>query len=377
MQFNKHLFLFLALLVILLENASGFIPERRRNYEDREENVYMIIPAIASLPGAGVFFGVLSSFSNIAGTGIDAAVSKAETISDESDIHVNAFALREIPLVIPGLTFEYWFGDIKLNEYNSYLPGRNSPNFTIPYTGEFDYYFLRPAYRFWERRISLFYNLIFFKGYAINEDGFDTESARHSASGILLIDLTDDEVDPRIGLRYRYSLSLTPPTRSFLGEDSDGTDDEERITTRQHNLSLYIPFTDRFMLVLNKQTFSATGREDSDEVVTGGSLDLRGYPGSRWSDRNGESTAIEGRYTVPLNTDVDIYLIRGTLDGIQLAAFYETGQVAPEVDGRLQQDLHQSFGFGVRALLDAIVLRLDLAFSDEGNQTHLTIDQPF
>jgi hypothetical protein len=363
-------------LLFSVEVASALIPERRRLYEEREENVYMIIPAIASLPGAGVFFGVLGSFSNIGGTGIDAAVTKAETISDESDIHINAFALREIPLFIPGLTFEYWFGDMKLNEYNSYLPGRNSPDFTIPYTAEFDYHFVRPAYRLWERRIGLFYNLIFFKGFAINQDGHDVETATHSASGMLLVDLTDDEIDPRVGLRYQYRFSMAAPTKTLLGEDSE-SGDGERLSSRNHSLSIYIPVTDRWMLALNKQQFSADGREDTDEVVSGGSLSLRGYPGGRWSDRYGESSAIEGRYTIPIDTDLNLILVRGRLDGVQLAGFYETGQVSPKADDRLYSDLHQSFGFGVRALLDAIVLRLDLAFSDEGHQTHLTIDQPF
>ncbi len=184
-------------------------------------------------------------------------------------------------------------------------------------------------------------------------------------------------MDPKIGLRYRYAFSVTPPRKSILGEDSDRDDNAEELSTKEHSLTIYVPFTDQFTLILNRRSFSAEGREESDTVVSGGSLELRGYPGRRWSDRFGESTAVESRYTIPLNKELDIYIIRGTLDGLQLAAFYEAGQVSPQADNRLHEELHHSYGFGIRALLDAIVLRLDFGFSEEGSQTHLTIDQPF
>ncbi|MCP4754592.1 MAG: BamA/TamA family outer membrane protein [Proteobacteria bacterium] len=368
------------LLLIVAGELFAIVPDRRRSFEDRRENVYMVIPAIASMPGAGVFAGVLGSFSNIAGTGIDAAVTQAETIGAESDIHMRAFAFREVPLLLPGLTIEFWFGDIKLNDYHSYLPGRNSPNFTVPYTGEFEYYFLRPVWRFWERRFSFHYSLVFFKGYTINDEGNDVESASHSARGTVIVDLTDDETDPRKGIRLRHTTTLKAPSRSVLGKDSESDsseEEEDELIRKEYELSVYVPITDRFTLVLYNQRFFAEGREDSDDIVSGGSLNLRGYPGGRWSDRYGETNIVEGRYTIPTDLDMDVYLVHGVLEGIQLATFYEVGQVNPEQNGDLYKELHQSYGFGVRALLEAIVLRLDLAYSDEGNEVHLTIDQPF
>ncbi|MFH2130889.1 MAG: BamA/TamA family outer membrane protein [bacterium] len=367
------------LLALSWQDASALIPDRRRSFDERRENVYMIIPAIASLPGAGVFAGILGSFSNINGSGIDAAVTQAETIDSESDIHVRAFALREIPLLIPGLTFEYWFGDIKFDDYSTYLPGRNSPNFTIPYKGEFDYLLLHPVWRLFDRRINLSYYLIYFKGFSVNEDGYEEEIGQHSARGEVLLDLTDDVIDPRTGIRLRYSYSMKAPEKSILGKNSSNTTDAEKedITTRNLELSLYFPITQQFTLVYYHQQFEAAGREETDEIVTGGSLSLRGYPGGRWSDRYGMLNTLEGRYTIPTNTNIDIYLINGVLEGIQLAAFYETGQVSPKKNDDLFKDLHQSYGFGIRALIEAIVFRLDFAFSDEGAETHLTIDQPF
>lgn len=371
----------IVLLLALLVSAQAFalVPERRRLYEDREPNSYLVIPAIASLPGVGIFAGVIGSFSNLWDSGIDAAVTEAQTIGGEgeSDIHLRAYALREIPLLIEGLTFEYWFGDIKLTDYYSYLPGRDSPDYLIPYTGEFDYYFFRPSYRLWERRIEVNYNLIYFKGYAINDTGQEVLEGAHAAFGNVVFDFTDDWVDPSKGLRMQYSTNLKAPKSSFLGEDTDPSDTTERLKTENYQVGLYLPFGDVTTLALYQEWCQATGLEDSEEVQTCGALRLRGYPGGRWSDRYARTRIAELRQTVPMNLKMDWVLVNGTLDGLQLAAFYEEGQVSPEDDERLDQDLHRSYGAGVRALIDAIVLRFDLGFSEAGPQTHLTIDHAF
>ena len=369
----RHCFLFLATGLFFAQTALGLIPDRRRLYEDRRENVYMVIPAVASLPGAGVFVGVLGSFSNLGGSGIDAAVTQAQTMGGDSDIYISAYALREVPLFLDGLTLEYWFGNIQLNEFNAYLPGRNSPDFTIPYTGKFKYYFLNPAYRFWERRINLTYNLVFFNGYAINEDGEDMLTGSHAASGNLLLDFTDDWVDPHKGLRLGYGVTLDAPSKSILGEDSKNTQAVES-KNKDYSATLYIPTGDDVTWVAHQQWFTSSSGEGG---WGGGAINLRGYPGGRWSDRYGKMQALEVRYTDHMSKEFDFVLAQGVLDGLQYAAFYEQGQVSPALDERLNQDLHRDYGVGMRALIDAIVLRLDLAFSEAGPQTHLTIDQPF
>jgi len=366
------------ILLFFVDILFALLPDRRRDFEQREENVYMALPIIASIPGAGVFGGMLGSFSNIAGTGIDAAIVEASTFNSEADIHIRAWAFKELPLYVPGLTLEYWFGDINFSDYQSYLPGRDSPKFTIPSTGKIKYNFLRPALRLFKRRFNMTYNLVFFKGFAVNGSGEEEEIAQHSASGNILLDFTDDVIDPKIGLRLSYTNSMKAPESSFLGKNSSNESGFlDDIETRQKEIIAYIPFTDQFTLVAFNQIFEAIGGENSGDVISGGSLSLRGYPGGRWSDRYGETRSLEGRYTVPTNLDLDIYIVHGLLEGIQFAAFYETGQVAPDKDNRLYEDLHRSYGVGVRLLLEAIVLRADIADSDEGIQTHITIDQPF
>ena len=368
-----------AQLVFLPTPSDAQVAERRRVFEERRENVYLIIPAVASLPGVGLFVGVVSSFSNMGGTGIDAAVTVAESV-EGSDISAKALAVREIPLFIPGLSLEYQVADIKLGNFTTFLPGRNSPNFTIPFTGEFDVQVLAPSLRLFERRLNLTYRLAFFEGFSVTDDGTEVQQASHGASGSLLLDFTDDVIDPRRGFRIGYTTSLTAPENSLLGRNSEPVEllgEDKDIKVENYTLTFYFPFSEQLTLAWHNFYSLASGNEGSDQVVSGAAIPLRGYPGNRWRDRFGVFTGLEARYTLPLNQEIDFLLMHGLLEGIQFALFYEVGQVNPDDGSALYDDLRNSYGVGIRALVEAIVLRLDVATSEEGPQFHLTIDQPF
>jgi hemolysin activation/secretion protein len=365
-------------LLLLAPAAGAQVPERRRDYESRRPNEYLIVPAVASLPGIGVFAGVISSATNLGDTGIDAAATLAHSI-DNTDIDVQFLVVRNIPIVDRHLTLEYWTGHLRLGNFQAYLPGRNSPNFTIPVTAEFNYQLVRPVLRFWERRINLSYSLFYFDGFNFDQNGNEQPNARNGASADFLLDLTDDVVNATRGVRFHYNTSLRAPSETFFGRDRTpaGVVDSNDVTVENYEVTGYLPLSARLGLVLDAQFFQARGQESRGEVIAGGSPPLRGYPGGRWSDRYGVFGAAELRYTFPTDYDLDIYLARGIVEGIQLALFTDAGQVSPKNDSKLFTDLHHSYGVGVRALFEAIVLRLDLATSDEGLQTHLTIDQPF
>lgn len=369
----------LALLAALPSAAGAFPPERRRNYEARAPNEYLIIPALASIPGAGVFAGVLASASNLGGTGVDVGGAVAQSI-DGTDIRIRAVALQNVPLYRPAFVLDYQVADIKLGNFQAYIPGRDSPNFTVPITAEFRFQMLRPRLVLWERRIQLSYTLGFFDGFDFDERGNEIPFAQHSARADMRLDFTDDVLDPRRGVRFGYGTTLDAPQHSILGDDSGRSSafgNESSVRVEEYLLNGYIPLAEHWVLAWSNRYFAATGREDGDEVVSGGSPPLRGYPGGRWSDRYGVFSGAEARYTIPLFRRLDFALARGILEGIQLAAFYEVGQVSPTRDHSLFEAMHHSYGGGVRALFSGVVVRLDLAGSDEGVQTHLTIDQPF
>jgi hypothetical protein len=375
--------LLLALLLALpaAEAGADLVPERRRDYGERIPNEYLIIPAVASLPGFGVFVGVIASGSNIADTGVNVGGGLAESVSG-SDIHIQALAAQEIPVWRPALTLDYILADIKLGNYQSYLPGRNSPNFTFPVTQEFRFQMLRPTLRLWERRITLAYALGFAHGFNVDENGNEITSRSHSANGSAALDFTDDVVNPVRGLRFSYQTSLTPPTSSFFGTDSKNASallaaGRGNLRSEQYALTGYLPVADRLGLAVDAEFLQTLGASGS-AVVAGGSIPLRGYPGGRWRDRYGVFGAVEARYTIPLNRRLDIWgLAHGIMEGLQFATFYEQGQVSPSRDELLFTGMHSDYGAGVRVLFQAIVVRFDIAIGGDVAQTALTVNQAF
>lgn len=370
----------LALLLASAGAARAFPPERRRQFDERPPNEYLLIPAVASLPGVGTFVGLIGSASNVGDTGIDIAATLAESI-DGSDISVKAVAFRELPTGIPGLSLDFQFADIVLGEFRTFLPGRDSPNFTIPTSAAFDFYLIRPTLRLFDRRFSLFYALGFFDGFDFNDSGNEIAFRQHTASAGLVLDLSDDVVDPRRGLRFSFDTTLDPPSSTILGKDSNTPSafDEGGTRLRRFGLTFYFPLSERLNLAWNNQVFASSGgaADGVRGVIAGGSPPLRGYPLNRWRDRFAVFHGLDLRFNIPLGVELDFLLARGVLEDLQLAVFYEVGQVSSGDNSSLYDDLRQSYGFGVRILLRAIVLRLDLAFSDEGPQTHLTIGHVF
>ncbi len=367
-------------LVLFASQVSAIVPERRRDYEKRRPNEYLIIPAVASIPGIGTFVGIISSFSNLGDTGIDAAAVIAESV-DGSDISITAIAMRDIPLGIPGLTFDLQQADLEIGNLQVYLPGRDSPNFTIPVTAEFQFYLLSPTLRLFERRFNLVYNMGYFKGFDFDDEGNEIEFAQNSLSWGVEFDITDDVVDPRKGVRLAHTATLPSPDSSFFGENSETESafGDDEIQQKATSLTFYLPLSERAILAWNNQWFEAVGGEDGspEAIVAGGSPPLRGFPANRWRDRFGVFHGLDLRYNFPFGTVLDILLVRGVLEDLQVAAFYEVGQVAPANDSTLYKDMHESYGVGFRMLLQAIVLRLDLANGSEGPQTHLTIGHAF
>jgi len=371
----------LLLLPALADAEVDWVPARRRDYDARPPNEYLVIPAVASLPGFGFFVGGLASGSNLLNTGMNVGAGLAESVSG-SDIHVQVAALEEVPLWKRLLSFDYLYGDIKLGNYQAYVPGRDSPNFTYPVTQEFVFEEFRPTLRLWERRITASYSMSYTSGFNVDSNGNQVASRSNGASGDVALDFTDDVVNPLVGVRFDFQTGLTAPRSTFFGSDSSNSSsllgaNRNKVHNEQYTLTGYVPVTERLDLVGDAEFFQAVGNA-GNTIVTGGSLPLRGYPANRWSDRYGVFGGFEGRYTIPLNRRLEIPgLAHGIIDGFQLAAFYEQGQVSPVNNGTLYTHMHSDYGAGIRLILEAIVVRFDVAVSDEGTQTALTVNQPF
>jgi len=111
----------------------------------------------------------------------------------------------------------------------------------------------------------------------------------------------------------------------------------------------------------------------------GGLWRLRGYPATRYNDKAAIYYGLEYRHTLDWNPLKDITLGgRLDVDWIQLVALGEVGRVAPtwKLD-TLHEDMRWSAGGGIRAMVNHLLLRLDVAKSEEDVIAQLFIGHPW
>ena len=111
----------------------------------------------------------------------------------------------------------------------------------------------------------------------------------------------------------------------------------------------------------------------------GGLFRLRGYPATRFNDRSAIYYGMEYRHTLLWNPLKNFTLgNRLDVDWIQLVGFSELGRVAPNWSfNELHTDMKWSLGAGLRIMVNNIILRADLASSEEDAILQLFIGHPF
>lgn len=116
-------------------------------------------------------------------------------------------------------------------------------------------------------------------------------------------------------------------------------------------------------------------------AMLGGLEHLRGFPQGRFHDRSVVYYGGEYRHTLDWNPLRDVTLLRWLrvrVDWLQAVAFAEAGRVNDSFElDELHSDLKYSGGVGVRAFANDLVIRADLAFSEEDAILQMTIDHPF
>lgn len=226
------------------------------------------------------------------------------------------------------------------------------------------------------------------------------------------VDLTDDRLDPRGGVRLEFAARLP----------SDSDLDESEFFVTDYNVTGYLPFRRWDALVFNVfhsrafvtregETDFATlqqksgldcGRyspgEDRDRCVAteerlinnliannrhgtasplGGTQRLRSFDNYRFYASQALSYGVEYRWNLTDEyTPFNVYIAKGIRTGIQLAAFWERGMVA-ERSRDLLGDGRQSYGIGFRLILSGVIIRFDYAIGDEGAQTQIFITYPW
>jgi hypothetical protein len=115
-------------------------------------------------------------------------------------------------------------------------------------------------------------------------------------------------------------------------------------------------------------------------ATLGGLFRMRAYPTQRFSDKAAVYYAAELRMVPEWNflNRVPLLEERVGVEWIQLVGFGEIGRVAPEYDlEALHQDMRWDVGVGLRAWAKGLVVRVDVAFSDEGLGVQMMVGQPF
>jgi hypothetical protein len=107
---------------------------------------------------------------------------------------------------------------------------------------------------------------------------------------------------------------------------------------------------------------------------------MRAYPRFRFSDKAAIYYSAELRLTLKWNPVRNIKWVQKwlQLDYWQIVPFVEVGRVADEwsID-KLNSNMKVDGGVGIRAYMRKLMIRFDIAFSDEGAGAILWIGQPF
>ena len=115
-------------------------------------------------------------------------------------------------------------------------------------------------------------------------------------------------------------------------------------------------------------------------ATLGGLFRMRAYPSQRFSDKAAIYYAAELRMTAKWNFfDSYPWLQRHLgVEWIQLVPFVELGRVAPNWDvSTLHEEMQWDVGVGLRAWAKGLVVRIDVAASEEDVGVQMMVGQPF
>ncbi|MFS1439341.1 BamA/TamA family outer membrane protein [Shewanella sp. 10N.286.48.A6] len=221
------------------------------------------------------------------------------------------------------------------------------------------------------------------------EDG-KLDGAVHAMSLGLLYDNTDFSRNPSYGSKQFVAIS----------HDAAWLDSDNQWTFIEFEASKYFSFgasdwASQRILALNFWTgYSPSWKlEYNDEggrritndapysegATLGGFYRMRGYDNSRFHDKASIYGTAEYRYTFKNNPIEDVNWLKFLrLDWFQLVGFVEAGRVGEAYTANeLLTDLKFDYGVSLRALTAGIIVRFDIAQSDEATNAWVMVDHPF
>lgn len=226
---------------------------------------------------------------------------------------------------------------------------------------------------------------------ASTDEAGDRESVTSGSEFFLHYENTDFHDNPSRGSiqRLRYTqdwgeLGSTAPWQTVDFTASKFFTLAPGVKSRQRVLALNL-------WVIDTPTWNESEVEDGAQVfhrppsyagaTLGGLERMRGYAEGRFNDRSAVYYAAEYRHIPDWNPLRDIgWLNRrhARVQWIQYVVGAEVGRVADRFDlGELHADMKTTGLFGLRAMVNTLVVRTDIGLSAEGAGVQMTIDHPF
>lgn len=404
------------LAIFFISSSFSFEIERRKDQYSYTPG-YLLAPAPYSIPGIGEGLFLLGMATNIQNTQTDFF---ADIIT--GDVRGYGIGVMDYHPIDKYLKIDIFNEGLSKATIQSYSTrGMDSSKDDFVYIGidKLQFLGLRTTLSFYEKMVELY--LMGYKNeYSIdnlkdkdNNIFFDSTDNKIQNSTIYTagfnIDYTDDKIDPRVGVRFDYSIDYSKHKNS----------DDIDFYISNYNITGYIPIGDYSTWAFNYFRSDANvikkGDTDVDSVSSslgldcsiltdikdkidcqnvvnnqiiansngtatslGGRTRLRSYVEGRFQGAHSEFYGTEFRWNWRNDsTPFDIWFMRDIRTTVQTAFFYERGSVAESVSN-LGSNEKSSYGMGIRMVTGSgLVYRLDMATGDEDYIVTLIINYPW
>ncbi|MGK5091343.1 hypothetical protein WDW89_04910 [Deltaproteobacteria bacterium TL4] len=410
-----------AFILIYMVSTTAFAIERRKDQFLREPG-YFVFPAPYSLPGLGSGIAFIGTATNVAGS-----ITDVYGLLLTGDVEGRGFGIAEIPLFTEMLILDLTKENIdkaSVNFYSKRGMDTEKDDYSVAEISNTNFEAVRLALTFFERRfdlIAFFYNNQYQLDRIRDQNGdilleiTEAEPQKSTTmSGGVMLDLTDDRQDPRVGLRVELN--------QFDSKSEEEDENSPDYYVEEINVTVYLPI-DIHTWVFNYYSADAVvtkeGETDRDKLAVllglscegmtdaaslaqcekvrdetlnntiaankygtagsfGGRSHLRSYPEGRFRGAHLVFYGTEFRYNFMDDPQpFDLFFMKDIRTSVQIALFYETGTLA-DTKNELGHENRSSAGIGFRMLTGSgLVYRLDYATGDEGGATTIIVNYPW
>jgi len=406
----------LLILLLMSDVCYADVAERRKDQFGRDF-AYYLYPIAGEIPGLGKASGIGASVLNIGDSDSDFTGYYVR-----GDFNATGIALLDYHVLPKRLIFDVGYNDYFVAPV-VYNRGIDSDPLNVIYPkvegqylqGQLTLTFDQRRYELYSRVLSGSNRLLG----VLDKDGqsfIGVDNSWKNGESVSIggtIDLTDDRLDPRKGVRFEMASRLP---NNFGGPDSS------QYFVNDYNFTTYMPIrswdTFAFNIFHSRVYVTRAGLTNypllqqryglncaqypigtaRDACLTaeskllantlannqygtatalGGTQRLRSFDNGRFYAGQSLSYGFEYRWNLTdERTPFDIFVAKGVRTGIQLAAFWERGTVSDFTDDLLKNG-RTSYGIGARLILSGVIIRFDLSTGDEGSQTQLFITYPW